>query len=86
MSRYVPLPNIAFVPLTTITTSKLSDVVGVDLLGNLSSKIVTETAELTGVDFTHLAPEMEFFWPATTLESVLVTPDMKVCWSFFHSG
>ena len=65
-------------PSLTRIISKLSDVVGVDILGNLSSEYVTQTADMIPGDWIKFAPEMEFFWLATSLEPAFMTPDMRV--------
>jgi len=57
---------------------QISDIIGIDILGNLSAHYARETSAMGFPDFSHLAPEMEFIFPATTLEPTTVTPDMRV--------
>ncbi|EON64789.1 hypothetical protein W97_04022 [Coniosporium apollinis CBS 100218] len=57
---------------------QVSDIVGADILGNLSAQYVRETSAMGLSDFSHHAPEMEFICPATTLEPIFVTPGIKV--------
>lgn len=55
---------------------QISDIIGADLFGNISQSYVKDTAAFMP-DFTSVAPDIEFFYPAVTLET-WCTPDIKV--------
>ncbi|KAH9203482.1 DJ-1/PfpI family protein [Cadophora sp. DSE1049] len=59
---------------------QLSDIVGVDVFGNLSTEYVKALSEL-GADFDKfmpLATDMTFHWISTSLELAGMTPTMKI--------
>ena len=62
----------------TTRIPQLTDISGIDIIGNLSLEYVTMVSSMIEGDFTQFAPEMEFFWPATTLETTETTPHLKV--------
>ncbi len=58
---------------------QLSDVIGADLFGNISQQYVKETSGLGLPDFSQQAPDIEFFYPATTVEHMtFMTPNIVV--------
>ena len=59
---------------------QLSDIVGIDIFGNMSTKILAEIAA-NGPDYAVLldkAIDMEFFYMSSTLDPFEVTPSLKV--------
>lgn len=59
---------------------QLSDFVGIDIFGNMSTKILSEIAA-NGPDYAALLPkaiDMEFFYMAQTMEPFEVTPSLKI--------
>ena len=51
-----------------------SDIIGADLFGNISQHYVQMASTIGLGDFTNAAPEIEFFFPATSLEPAFMTP------------
>ncbi|KAH6853188.1 class I glutamine amidotransferase-like protein [Chaetomium sp. MPI-CAGE-AT-0009] len=63
-----------------LETVQLSDIVGMDIIGNLSHEYVKEMASFSPkcAAFVPHALEIEFFYLATTLEPTFVTPGMRI--------
>ncbi len=57
---------------------QIADIIGTDILGNPSAHYARETSAMGLPDFSAHAPEMKFIYPATTLDRIFVTPDIKV--------
>lgn len=59
-------------------TVQLSDIMGVDIIGNLSASYYAVVKQFFGDKFEHLAPEMEFHWIASTISPSFATPAMHI--------
>lgn len=56
---------------------QLSDIMGIDILGNLSAQYYDQVKSFGFPDFSSLAPKMEWYFLSTTLDPAMLTPDMK---------
>jgi len=81
VSNYFSISDVHMAPLrigVLFENNQLSDIVGIDLLGNCSTKYIQEAAEF---GFGHLLPvavDMEFLYISSTLEPTPTTPDVKI--------